>query len=320
MERLRPSSIQYPQYLECIKGLANALWEVNNDFFPSIKGGGGRLRAVLLIRPDIFESLGLQNQNTKGRDNSVFLDWRTEDANHRNSDLFRVIDHLLASEQTDKLEDGQAWDHYFPWNAPNVSEESPNPSSFLSFLRWSYYRPRDIVTMLSILQGMVKENGENTTHFEYNSFDDPKFKRQYSDYLLGEIKDHLTFYYGPDEYEIFLKFFEVLNGKASFSYSEYLKAYERLRTSIDSKTQQTPKFMATAPTFLQFLYDLNVIYYIERPKEDKPYVRWCFRERSYANISPKVKDGVDYQVFYGLYKSLNVGKEFALDADKGDFA
>ena len=35
------------------------------------------LRTVLLVRPDIFASLGLQNQNTKVRDNSVFLDWRT---------------------------------------------------------------------------------------------------------------------------------------------------------------------------------------------------------------------------------------------------
>ena len=54
---IRPASIPYPDYLECIKGLANAVWEINNDFFPTIKGGGGRLRAVLLVRPDIFASL-----------------------------------------------------------------------------------------------------------------------------------------------------------------------------------------------------------------------------------------------------------------------
>lgn len=307
---IRPSSIPYPEYLECIKGLANAVWEVNNDFFPTVKGGGGRLRAVLLIRPDIFESLGLQNQNTKSRDNSVFLDWRTEYANHRTSDLFRVVDHLLSSEQREALSEGQAWDYYFPWNAPNVFEEFSVPSSFLSFLRWSYYRPRDIITMLSILQDMAKENGGTVDHFKYESFDDPVFKRRYSDYLLGEIKDHLTFYYGSDEYELFLKFFEILNGKASFSHTEYLQQYKRFRDVIGLKDSKVPKFMSTAGVFLQFLYDLNVICYVERPKEDKPYVRWCFRERSYANISPKVKDGVEYQVFYGLYKALNVGKEF----------
>lgn len=100
---IRPSSIPYGEYLLCIKGLANAVWEVNNDFFPTIKGGCGRMRATLLVRPDIFQSIGLQNQNTKIRDNSVFLDWRTEYSNHRKSDLFKVVDHLLSSQQNERL-------------------------------------------------------------------------------------------------------------------------------------------------------------------------------------------------------------------------
>lgn len=68
--------------------------------------------------------------------------------------------------------------------------------------------------------------------------------------------------------------------------------------------------MSTAPDFLQFLYGLNILSYIEYPFEDKPYIRWCFRQRSYGDINPKVKEGCDYQIFYGLYKALNVGKEF----------
>lgn len=308
---IRPSSIPYSEYLECIKGLANAIWEVNNDFFPSIKGGQGRLRGVLLIRPDIFESLGLQNQNTKSRDNSVFLDWRTEYSNHRTSDLFKVIDHLLASEQVKELPDGAAWDHYFPWDAPTIIEKFNAPSSFLSFLRWSYYRPRDIITMLSILQDMAKSGVGKVDNFAYESFDDPRFKRQYSDYLLGEIKDHLTFYYGAAEYELFLKFFEVLDGKFKFKYDEYSRAFDRFTETVNLDGSSRPTFMTNAATFLQFLYDLNVICYVEQPQGDKAYVRWCFRERSYANISPKVKDHVTYEIFYGLHKALNVGKEFS---------
>jgi hypothetical protein len=68
--------------------------------------------------------------------------------------------------------------------------------------------------------------------------------------------------------------------------------------------------MNTQNAFLQFLYGLNVICYVERPVDDRPYVRWCFRERSYANISPKVKEHLEYRVFYGLSKALNVGQEF----------
>ena len=307
---IRPAAIPYPEYLECIKGLANAVWEMNNDFFPTIKGGSGRLRAVLLVRPDIFASLGLQNQNTKSRDNSVFLDWRVEYLHHRGSDLFRVTDRLLGTQQDSPVPDGDAWDHYFPWDAPNVHEQFEGPSSFISFLRWSYYRPRDILTMLGILQDLQREGLGKPTHFTFEAFDSATFKRRYSDYLLGEIKDQLLFYYRTEEYELLLKFFEVANGRARFNHAEFLKIYAAFRQVVGKNDEELPAFLKSASALLQFLYDLNIISYVEYAQGDRPYVRWCFRERSYANVSPKVREGVEYQVFYGLFKALNVGREF----------
>lgn len=306
---IRPASIPYEEYLECIKGLATAIWEINNDFFPSIKGGKGRMRAVLLIRPDIFESIGLQNQNTKIRDNSVFLDWRTEYNAHRRSQLFMVVDHMLAMQQDQMPAKGEAWDAYFPWDSPNVYEQYTNPTSFINFLRWSYYRPRDIVTMLDLLKENSVSSPEKVA-FTLDDFDDSHFRRAYANYLLGEVKDHLSFYFGLEHYETFLKFFEFLAGKDKFIYQEYLDAFAQLQAHIKSTSTTTPKFMATANDFLQFLFDLNVICYVERTDDNKPFIHWCFRERGYANISPKVKTGVEYQIFYGLSKALNVGKEF----------
>lgn len=306
---IRPASIPFEEYRDCIKGLANAIWEINNDFFPSIKGSKGRMRAVLLIRPDIFESLGLQNQNTKIRDNSVFLDWRTEYSAHRNSQLFEVIDHMLGSQQTPPLGKGQAWDNYFPWDAPNVFEKSETQTSFISFLRWSYYRPRDILTMIALLK--INTNGDQKKNkFTLDDFENPHFQREYSNYLLGEVKDHLSFYYGSDHYEIFLKFFEFLDGKDTFNYKTYVKSFEKLIDYIRTVETERPRFMATANDFLQFLFDLNVICYIDLTEDEKKFFHWCFRDRSYANISPKVKTEQEYQVFYGLAKALNVGKEF----------
>jgi hypothetical protein len=306
---IRPASIPFTDYLECIRGLANAVWEVNNDIFPAIKGAKARMRVVLLVRPDIFVSLGLHNLNTKSRDNSVFLDWRTEYANFRTSDLFRVIDHLLGSQQEHKPADGVSWEHYFPWNAPNVVEKFTRYTSFLSFLRYSYYRPRDVITMLVILQDIAREAGSGSDHFSYADFENPTFMRRYSDYLLGEIKDHLLFYYGSNEYELFLRFFEYLDGNNRFTYAEYLVSFRHLEDATRHMSAAKPDFLQDPGSFLQFLYDLNVICYIEYPENDKPYFRWCFRERSYANISPKVKEEVTYEVFYGLQKALNIGKK-----------
>ena len=48
---IRPESVDYDTYIESIKGLANAVWAVNNDFFSNIKDSKGRIRVVLLVRP-----------------------------------------------------------------------------------------------------------------------------------------------------------------------------------------------------------------------------------------------------------------------------
>ena len=40
---IRPTDVPYEDYINCIKGLAHAVWSLNNDFFPSIKDSQGRL-------------------------------------------------------------------------------------------------------------------------------------------------------------------------------------------------------------------------------------------------------------------------------------
>lgn len=308
---IRPSDISFSDYLECIKGLGNAIWELNNDFFPSIKGSKGRLKIVMLVRPDIFNSLGLQNQNTKLKDNSVYLDWRTSYANYFHSSLFNMADHLLKNQQaTPNNQYGTTWAHYFNWKTPSLNEHLQEPSSFIQFLRYSYYRPRDILTMLDLLKTNVSNQSDKKV-FNLSDFENPTFQRNYSNHLLGEVKDQLSFYYAAEEYDLFLKFFEYLNGSDKFNYNEYLIAYENLIQYILSLKTNTPKFMTTANDFLQFLFDLNVIGYIDYTTDTPPrrMFHWCFKDRNYSNISPKVKTDVEYEVFYGLSKALNLGKK-----------
>ncbi len=204
-----------------------------------------------------------------------------------------------------------AWDHYFPYDTSNVKVVFEKPSSFISFLRFALYRPRDIVTMLTMLQERFVANSRDQNRvFTQDDFEDSVFRRNYADYLLGEVKDQLSFYYSPKEYEMFLKFFEFLDGKNKFSYSDYLDAYKKHFKYMDDANIGVPRFMESAEEYLQFLYELNVICYIERTANNEPFIHWSFKERTYSNISPKIKTDKEYEIFYGMSKSLNTGRRF----------
>ncbi|NOI60413.1 P-loop ATPase, Sll1717 family [Vibrio coralliilyticus] len=312
---IRPDGIGYSEYLDCVKGLANAVWQLNNDFFPSIRDSKGRLKSVLLVRPDIFSSIGLQNRNTKIRTNSVYLDWRTSYSDFSTSSLYRMCDTLLYNQQERSVQNdfkklGDTWNAYFPYTTKRGDGERKNDSSFIGFLRYSFYRPRDIIMMLEFLKDIAIEKSQTgKTSYNFEDFDNPTFKRKLSDHLLGEIKDQISFYYNDEDYEFFLKFFELLQGSTRFNYEEYLDYHESLISYINTTGRPIPNFMDSANQFLQFLYELNVICYVEDVDGHKPMIHWCFRDKSFSNFSPKVKEGVRYEIFYGLTRAVNAGRK-----------
>lgn len=306
---IRPSSVPYNEYLDCVKGLANAVWSINNDFFPSVRDSQGRLRAVLLLRPDIFNSLGLQNRNTKLKDNSVVLNWNTNYTTHRSSDLFRLADRMFSAQQDTPQPIGRCWDHYFPFDATNVLDQHGYHTSFILFLRYSFHRPRDILTLLDFLRDAYVVTTDTGAVFKYEDLFAPDFRRRYGEYLLGEIKDSLSFYYDDAEYDLFLKFFEYLEGASRFSYDKFLEAFDQFTTYLQAEGTRRASFMRSAEEFLQFLYDQNILCYLEQTNDER-FIRWCFLERSPSNISPKIKLDVDYEIHYGLANVLNTGKPF----------
>jgi len=166
--------------------------------------------------------------------------------------------------------------------------------------------------MLMTLQENLKAQRRAASDvFCEGDFADPAFTRAYSDYLLGEVKDHLSFYYQAQDYELFLKFFQFLNGHSRFEYEEYLKAYSAFDAFLRSGKHTSPTFCESPERFLQFLYELNVVgYMLEVENEDEPFFGLCFRERTPSNIAPKVRTHAKYEIHYGLMKALDLGKHF----------
>lgn len=317
---IRPSNVDYETYIESIKGLANAVWAVNNDFFSNIKDSKGRIRVILLVRPDIFNSLGLQNQNSKVRDNSVILNWITNYSDFRTSPLYLLADKLLGYQQDTEYPPGAVWNYYFPYDANNVKAAIPSPTSFILFLRFGLYRPRNILTILSIQkENFIKQRRKDNEVFRLEDFKNPAFTRKYSDYLLGEVKDHISFYYDNTDYESLLIFFQYLNGKSMFTYQEFIEAYGKFVLFLTKNKYGIPAFCESPDKLLQFLYDLNLMGYIVDTKDLRnPFFSWCNRERSPSNIAPKVRTHVRYEIHFGLMKALDLGMVFNIKDDDWD--
>jgi effector-binding domain-containing protein len=207
---------------------------------------------------------------------------------------------------------GDAWDYYFPWKTSSTKFLSGYETPFVLLLRMSYSRPRDIVVALNILKEEVLEkNNSIPKTFSANDLASHDFQTKYSEYLMGSIKDQLAFYYDSHDYELFLRFFGFLKGCAEFSYSSYLDAYNQFTEYIVSRQKNVPEFVESPDKFIQFLYESNIICYIDyldKGSGNEPIFRFCYRERSISNISPKVGLEKTYRIHYGLWKALNVGR------------
>lgn len=303
---IRPGNVSYNEYLECVKGLVDAVWNLNISF-QNVKDTRGYFKVVLLLRPDIFNSSGLQNLGNKVADNSVVLDWRTTYPEYRKSDIFKMIDRLLNVQQDEIYPEGSVWDAYFPWKKTSTSAKREYDDSFISFLRISYSRPRDIIAALKFIQKDLKVEPAAKPEECKKYMDSLQFRKNYSDYLLSTIKDQTSFYFSDEDYDIFISFFDFINN-TQFTWDEYCAIFDKFIDNICEFYSDIPEFCKSKEYFLQFLYEVNTICYIE-DGEDETFFRWCYRERETSRLQPKVKFKVRYGIHYGLWKALNVGHQ-----------
>lgn len=291
---MRPSSIDKTEYQSCINGLSEAAKELNQEFFSKIKDTKGKIRIVLLLRPDIFNTLPIQNSNCAVIDNAVFLKWDTvSDPNrYKKGDLYRIVNHYFSSQNDGNYN----WENYFP------SEEAFN---FL--LKRSFHRPRDFFFAIQRLI-RLKENNGTDVPFTLNDLDSSEFKEDYSNYLLGETKNYANYYLSNGDFEIYISFFTYLNGSKYFDYADFVKKFNQFRTDINKKREKldNAEYLSNPAKFLQLLYDMNIIGFRER---NDTFCHWSYRERRETMIMPKITCNTNYiyEVHYGLVLALNLG-------------
>lgn len=281
------------------RGLANAIWELNQLAFPDIINSRVQfVKIVLLIRPDIFSKIRFHNANAKIKDNSVILDWSTYESNWKNSILLKTVDNLLAAQQESKYALGYCWNNYFEENFTFQLTDMP---SFIALLRRTFMRPRDMFVFLDMLFKEAFSRGlDKITTDVFNCT-----QTAYSRYLLGEIKDQFNFFHEESVWEMLMNFFKYLEGNYRFDYVYFITSFEHFIE--DFPEASTMDIFERPDLLLQELFSNNMICYIEE-KADEDFFKWSYKEKNYTNLYPMVAFDCEYQFHSGLQRSLGIGK------------
>ncbi len=301
----RPESVAYDEYIECIKGLGEAVWQLNTEFFGGIKDSKGRIKIVLLVRPDVFHALNLYNSNSRLQDNTVFLDWATNEREFKESKLYEVSGKYFSTQQPGNVSPREGWEHYF-------GEEQSNGLTFKSLLKTTFQKPRDVLTFIRILRSRAIKSGQGqASTFPHGLSNSPAFTREFSDYLYGEVRNYAAFYMPQEDFSHYMKFFQYLDGKSRFTMKEFEDAYTKFKGWIKGETIKATDYLRDPESLLQFFYDVNVIGYSETTTAAgrEVFYHWSYRERSINNIAPKVKTSGTLLLNPGISKALDIGKQ-----------
>jgi len=299
----RPESISYSEYLQCIKGLGEAVWQLNSEFFPSVRDSKGRIKIVLLVRPDVFHALNLYNSNSRFQDNTVFLEWSTTEKECSGSKLFEMAGRYFSSQQPFASKPSEAWAHYYEGGR---SESHV----FKRLLRHSFQKPRDVLTFIRITMAHAIKSGRGSMDaFAADSATSHAFSREYSDYLLGEAKNYAAFYMTQDDFYKYVKFFQFLNGKHTFDFATFEAAYVKFKAWANGEAFDATAYLRDPPSLLQLFYDMNIVGFHEEAEDgSERFVHWSYRDRSLNNIAPKVKSEAMLTLNAGISKALEIGK------------
>ncbi|WP_073689225.1 P-loop ATPase, Sll1717 family, partial [Streptococcus salivarius] len=189
-----PEDVDYEVYKACIQGLANAVANLNSDKILRRMG----VRICLLIRPDLLFDMKLYNGSQVLKNNTVYLKWEVADKDYRHSLLFKMADNYLSKQQEKPSKRlGKTWDYYFPYNyKPFTKSDAVN--SFVQFLSYSNYKPRDILTLLNLI---IENNKNSKTKDKFHRKDLKKIQTEYHRYLMNELRDYMSVYISTDEFK-----------------------------------------------------------------------------------------------------------------------
>ena len=275
---IRPTSIDYSEYKECVSSLIRAVYDINYSIFSKMSHrDSGRLQIVVLSRLDIFLESGLNNTGCKIVDNSVYLNWALSNLNNvEETDIYQLINNILSEGKTGV----DMWQKYMNFD---IERGHKLYNSFAYCMRLTAARPRDFVMILKLLQEDVKNNKKNKNHKNKSLeriFYKDGFQKKYSTYYVQSIQSEMSFYYNKNEYDLFFSFIKTFN-RLHFSYKEFM-----IKLDDFFQKEKLKRIFGNELEILDLMYKLNIICFIE----EKNIYRWKYRETTIDNYSPSLHD------------------------------
>lgn len=156
----------------------------------------------------------------------------------------------------------------------------------------------------------IKSKQGDADVFAHDLRTSPAFTREFSDYLLGEVRNYAAFYMTQEDFGRYIKFFQYLHGRNRFTWVEFQDAYTQFKGWVKGEPIKAIDYLRDPEALLQFFYDVNVIGYSESAATDnEPFFHWSYRERSLNNIAPKVMTTGTLLLNPGIAKALDIGKQ-----------
>ncbi len=249
----------------------------------------GKVRPIVFLREDIYETLHLNDKNKLKEDNGKLLKWDKESLLRML--LFR-INYYARNAGVDEIE---VIDDLFD---RKEMRQRATPINYI--LRATFMRPRDLICYFKkIIEGMIEERGlleiEDKNGSEYKRL--LATDRLVVDYIYKAesgfsswLKDELIDEWGVQKQEIVIYFNALMNiGSAFISYEQFKNNIIRYMDDIDD---------IAIRKILVFLFETSIIGF----KIGESTI-WRFK---CTLPSQGFLDSEQYRVHFGLVKALNL--------------
>lgn len=191
--------------IELVRDLILAVDKLNNI----CKRKGYGIKFIASVRNEVINSVLSSGYeiNKCVEDYGVDITWFQKGGNYEDSPLLKIIENKIIGSEKQKgiTEHGDVWSKYF--------SESINGIGVKKYiLNYSWYRPRDVIRMM----GLVQQHYGSSQIFTQEMFD--RALQDYSERSWNEIVEELRLTYSADDVKAIKKIFTNIEVPFSYAY------------------------------------------------------------------------------------------------------